>query len=285
MSHQLIKALHINWTRPAMIHHPDDAYQVEDFELLSTILSALLWRRNNGPIKLYTDSIAYQYYESLGLLSLWDEVDTEVLNAIPDSIDPEIYWAAAKIFAIRAEAGPVVMMDTDLLVWKRLRELRNCQVAAFHTEPLDTDCYLPYEFLKKRPDYQLDKDWDWNVLPCNTALAYFNHPAFKDYYTASAIDFMTDNNERPHELVSQMVFAEQRIFPMCARKMGLPVHTFLPETYNGVCDDFTHLWGAKGVARGDKKFHDQLCGSLLNAIHREFPHFHVSERVRREIKI
>ncbi len=276
MVHQPVKAIHINWTLPAMTYNGcvcDRRYRVDDFELLSTILSALLWRRNNGPIKLYTDSIGYEYYLSLGLLPLWDEIDTKILDGIPNSIDAEIFWAAAKIFAVQAEKGPVVMMDTDLLVWKRLDELRDCEIAAFHTESLDLDCYLPYESLKKRTDYQLDKDWDWNLLPYNTALAYFDHPEFKKYYTDSAIDFMTNNKERPCELVSQMVFAEQRLFSMCARKLKLPVHTFLKETYNGVCDDFTHLWGAKGVARSDRNFNEQLCRSLVNAIRREFPRY------------
>lgn len=276
MVHQSVKAIHINWTRPSMTCNGSvycRRYQVDDFELFSTILSALLWKQNNGPVKLYTDSIGYEYYRSLGLLPLWDEIDTKTLDSIPCSIDAEIYWAAAKIFAVQAEEGPVVMMDTDLLVWKRLDELRDCEIAAFHTESLDLDCYLPYGYLKKRADYQLDKDWDWSLLPYNTALAYFGHQEFQKYYTHSAIDFMTNNMERPCELVSQMVFAEQRLFSMCAQKMKLSVHTFLKETYNGVCDDFTHLWGAKGVARSDRNFRGQLCRSLINAIRREFPHY------------
>ena len=280
-----VQALHINWTKPFRTCNNNAAYFVDDFELLTTILSSLLWKRYNGPIKLYTDSIGYDYYDKLGLLNLWDSVDVDTLNRIPESIDPEIFWAAAKLFAIRNEKGPVVMMDTDLLVWKTLDELKKEKIVAFHRESLNIDCYIPYEFLKKREGYQIDSQFDWSVSPCNTALTYFNDDTFKNFYTETAIDFMTDNKERPMEMISQMVFAEQRLFSMCAEKLGLHPHTFLPFEYNGECDDFTHLWGAKGIARTDESFHKELCTSLVNAIHREFEEYIIPEQVEQLINV
>ena len=275
-----INAIHVNWTKPFFAKNKDRMYSIDDFEILSTILSALLWRDLNGPIKLYTDGAGYEFYRMLGILDIWDGgIDVHTLESIPTSIDPEIYWAAAKIFAIRNEKAPVVMMDTDLLVWKHLDELRDIHLSAFHRESLQTDCYIPYDVLKKRKDYRLDPDWSWSIEPCNTALAYFNDLDFKNYYTQSAIDFMLDNNERPFELVSQMVFAEQRIFSMCAQKMGIEILTFLDSAYDGETVDFTHLWGTKSLARDDVAFNIQLCTSLLNAIRREFPSYEIPQQV------
>lgn len=275
-----IRAIHVNWTKPSVTKNGSREYYIDDFEVLTTILSALMWRKLNGSIKLYTDRIGYDFYKSLNILDVWDDgIDTQTLESIPPSIDPEIYWAAAKIFAIRNEAAPLVMMDTDLMVWKPLDELQNCHLAAFHRESLQTDCYISFNDLKKRPGYYPDIDWNWSVEPCNTALAYFNHWDFKNYYTQSAIDFMLDNNDRPKELVSQMVFAEQRIFSMCAEKLGINVHTFLDKAYNGENMDFTHIWGAKGLARTDANFNKQLCDSLINAIIREYPSYKIPEEV------
>ncbi len=274
-----VLALHINWTKPFRVRNCNSDYSVDDFELLTTILSSLLWKRYNGSIKLYTDSVGYEFYDKMGLLNIWDDIDINTLDSIPTSIDPEIFWAAAKIFAIKNENGPVVMMDTDLLVWKTLDELKRNKLVAFHRESLDIDCYIPYECLKKRKDYQIDSQFDWSVMPCNTALTYFNDDYFKKIYTEAAIDFMTDNKEKPMEMVSQMVFAEQRLFSMCAKKLGIEINTFLPYEYNGECDDFTHLWGAKSIARSDNTFHNQLCTSLVNAIHREFEEYIIPEQV------
>lgn len=275
-----IRAIHVNWTKPFFAKNGSGRYYIDSFEVLTTILSALMWRKLNGSIKLYTDKTGYAFYKSLNMLDVWDDgIDTKTLESIPPSIDPEIYWAAAKIFAIRNEDAPLMMMDTDLMVWKSLDELQNCHLAAFHRESLYADCYLSYDNLKKRTGYNPDSGWDWSVEPCNTALAYFNHREFKDYYTQSAIDFMTDNDERPEELVSQMVFAEQRVFSMCAEKLGVKIHTFLDTTYNGENMDFTHIWGAKRLARTDADFKAQLCNSLIEAIIREFPSFKIPEEV------
>ena len=38
-----MKAIHINWTKP-FINKTHGEYMTEDFELLTTILSALMWR-------------------------------------------------------------------------------------------------------------------------------------------------------------------------------------------------------------------------------------------------
>ncbi len=262
-------ALHVNWTLPQRTKTESDDIEIADFELLCTTLSALLWRKHNGKVKLYTDRAGFKYYQNAGMLDLWNGgIDIETLESIPPSINPTIYWAAAKIFAIQNEKGPVVMMDTDMLVWKNLPEIKDHPLAAFHTEPIN-GCYIPYEKLLKRKDYELDPEWAWEELPVNTALCYIGDEKFKKYYTSSAIDFMTDNDATPPELISQMVFAEQRIFSMCAKKMGIPIHTFLPKLYDGNNTDFTHIWGAKDVAKKDPNFREELCEALTRAILRE----------------
>ncbi|MBO4332512.1 MAG: hypothetical protein J5875_05035 [Paludibacteraceae bacterium] len=270
-----MRAIHINWTKPFFCKKGDVPYKIDDFDALTTILSALTWRHFNGDVKLYTDRAGYDFYASLGLLNLWNGgIDVDVLQRIPDNINPKIFWAAAKIFALRAEQSPVVMLDTDLMVWKSLaEELKGVRVAAFHSEPLETDCYIPFELLKKRPGYMPDPDWDWTVLPSNTALAYFGDEEFKRSYTDAAINFMTDNQEMPMEMVSQMVFAEQRMLSMCAKKQGIPIHLFLELMYNGETNDFTHIWGAKDIARKDEDFHKELITSIMEAIQREFPSY------------
>ena len=272
-SDSLLLALHVNWTKPSQVRYPQKEYAIEDFDLLSTILSALLWRRLNGPIKLYTDNVGYDYYNNLGLLDLWDGgVDTEVLESIPTDIPADIFWAGAKLFAIRNQETPFVMMDTDLMVWDNIRErISGQQLMAFHSESLveQAACYIDYKFLKKRKDYQPNPKWDWTQNPYNTALSYFNNRDFLKYYTDCAIDFMRGNAERPLEMVSQMVFAEQRVFAMCAKYMNIKVSTFLnsPTEPN---EAFTHIWGGKDEARSNRTVGNRLCVTLARAIVNHF---------------
>ena len=53
-------AIHINWTKPFR-NKFNAPYEIEDFEILTTILSALKWREKNGNIKMVTDSVGAQY--------------------------------------------------------------------------------------------------------------------------------------------------------------------------------------------------------------------------------
>ena len=48
-------AIHINWTKPFR-NRFNAPYEVEDFEILTTILSALKWREKNGNIKSLSQS-------------------------------------------------------------------------------------------------------------------------------------------------------------------------------------------------------------------------------------
>lgn len=271
----MILGLHINSTAPSRARKVKPAdYKIEDFEILSTILSALMWRRHNGSIKLYTDSLGLSYYEQLGITDLWDAgIDTDTLDNLPANVNPDIFWASAKLFAIRHQGAPVAMVDTDLIIWKNIApQLQNQQLACLHRENL-IDCYLPFALLKKRKGYRPDPKWNWHELPCNTAFAYFGDEQFLNYYTDSAIDFMTDNNERPKELVSQMVFAEQRLLAMCAALKGIEVYSFLDDPFQRDNDTFTHLWGAKDVARHQYGKRALLCKSLIKRIREHFPEY------------
>jgi hypothetical protein len=268
----MITGIHINSTAPFSIRNKGADYYIEDFDLLTTILSALMWRKNNGSIRLYADKIGYDYYDSLELLDLWDGgTNITALENIPDTINQEIFWAAAKLFALQHEETPVAMIDTDLIVWPEvLSDLKDKQFAVIHREELH-GCYPPHYTLKIRKDYQFDPHWDWSVLPCNMAFAYFSDPGFKKYYTDCAIDFMTDNNEYAMEMVSQMVFAEQRIVAICAAKMGIPIYHFLDDPFQRNNKYFSHIWGAKDIARNHPGQRKLLCAALLQKIKELFP--------------
>jgi hypothetical protein len=270
-----MRAIHINSTTPFRLNGGKD-YVIEDFIILTTVLSAMMWRKLNGSIKLYTDKFGMDYYNSLGLLDLWDAgIDTVVLDKIPDTVNQQIYWAAAKIFALQAEPVPVAMIDADLIAWQDLSvTLRNKQIAVIHREKLMPDIYLPQNLLKTHKGYRFDPDWDWTVLPCNAAFTYFGNQQLKDYYTACSIDFMTGKIAQPQEMVSQMVFAEQRLMAMCAGKMQLPVYHFLDEPFQKDNRIFTHIWGAKSVARENPKARHRLCLALLKKIEEHFPDYH-----------
>lgn len=282
---ELVDAIHVTWTRPMGVDKPF----LPLYELLCTILSALNWHKYNGKIKLYTDVKGYEMYEDYGVLDLWDEVDTDTLMSIPRSINPNVFWAGAKAFALQNEADknpdkPIVMIDTDLVIWDNImNHTNNHKVVAYHQEPFSDygDSYPVPEDIFRPNGYTFPAEWNFAVEPCNTALTYYESTALLKEYTSQWIRFMKNNpDHRNDDWVTQMVFAEQRILPMVADQMGMDMGYFIlnPEDE---CNSFTHLWGAKSEANEDVALFEALCYSLGQAIVRMHPNYTFSETVKK----
>jgi len=285
-----IKALHINSTAPYFANHTEAGeYHIDDFEILSTILSALKWRQNNGQIKLYTDEIGFQYYEKLGILDIWSEIDIETLERVRKdyNINHASFWAAGKIFALKKEAGPCFMIDTDFIVWKKVRNLVNNinDTMVIHKEELLPHVYIAREFLKTPPGYSFDQNWNWKELACNNAFCYFGNDNLIKYYTDKAIEFMNNNLEDACERISQMVFAEQRLLAMCAQKLNVPIKTFVEKVGNNLQKQefFTHVWGFKYELRHNFIKRKQFCDRMINRIIKDHPEY--EEKIRNIILI
>ena len=158
------------------------------------------------------------------------------------------------------------LIDTGFGVYslkEYVETLTDKPLTVLHREDL-IECYLPSFYLKTRPGYQFDPQWDWSVRPCNTAFAYFAEEDFKNRYVDKAVDFMADNTVYPMEMVSQMVFAEQRLLAMEAHKAGLRINAIIKDPYQEDNDIFTHLWGAKRIARSNAEQRDLLVHAMMN---------------------
>ena len=77
-----MKAIHVNWTKPyfekqrlrghgfeVMKNSTSSTYELTDFQILYTMASIVEWGYHmNQPIKLHTDTVGANYYQSLGLV-------------------------------------------------------------------------------------------------------------------------------------------------------------------------------------------------------------------------
>ena len=103
-------AIHINWTKPFR-NRFNAPYEVEDFEILTTILSALKWREKNGNIKMVTDSVGAQYYKKTGLDVIWNSVENIIDNAL---IPMKAVLGTSKINVqdfVNLQLGDVIRLD------------------------------------------------------------------------------------------------------------------------------------------------------------------------------
>lgn len=260
-----------NWTRPYAVRCPDRPYQMTDFDLLTTVLSALVWRRENGSIRMITDDTGAQYYRSLGLTDLWDGGIFTYLNDIPSTIDPCTFWAAGKLYALAATPAPCVMLDTDFIVWHSLSEHWHRPLAVIHREALNPAIYPAPSAFVLAPSYHFPTNWNWHEPACNTALTYFGNDTLRKTYVGQAMDFM--QAARGRDGLIYMVFAEQRLLAMCAQACGVPIHAFSTEQdlFQGNQRDFTHIWGFKQAMQEQPVLHELFCQKCAARIRRDFP--------------
>lgn len=268
-----MRAFHSNWTRPFFARNGVQAvYTIPPFELLTTALSALYWRRENGSIAMLCDQTAKSYYTALGLDFLWDDGVHAVLDNIPETIDASCFWAAGKLYALRHFGAPCVMLDTDFIVWRSLSDrISRHPLLTIHAEDILPDIYPGPEAFHLHMPFSLDA-LDWTVRPANTALSYFGDPTFTMQYTQTAIDFMQAASPADNTL-TYMVFAEQRLLSMLAAREGVPLDFFmsLPELFLSKQDWFTHVWGFKQHMQADRAQHDRFCIRCATRLAREFP--------------
>ncbi len=263
-------ALHSTWSRPRT--YSGGAFYVEDFDLLTTILSALKWREKNGTIRMVTDSVGYEFYKSRGMCDIWDEITTD-LDDISTDIDPQTFWAAGKLFALKNTAAPVAVIDTDFIVWDRLAFDNLKDLSVIHKEELYSDIYPDISEFKMKRGFVFDPNLDWHTNPVNSAFYVIKNNALKKLYVNQALSFI--DNADGTDPVTYMVFAEQRLLAMCARMSGIEVKEFssLTRLFNDGERYFTHIWGMKQQMRENAELRRDFCIRCINRIRADFPDF------------
>lgn len=265
-----MQALHANWTKPKSL--TSDGFFIEDFDILTTVLSALKWREKNGTIKMATDSVGLEFYRKRGLNTLWDEISDE-LDDIPETVNPSVFWAAGKLFALRNSTVPTAVIDTDFIVWDRLAFDALGDLTVIHTEELTPDIYPNPSTFATDSTYTFSPRFNYGVNPTNTAFYVIKNADLRDMYVNESISFMESATGR--DRLTYMVFAEQRLLAMCADALGVTVNTF--STVERLFADgeryFTHTWGMKRQMRENPRLRYDFCMRCVDRIKTDFPDY------------
>lgn len=199
-----------------------------DFEILHFIVSALFYKKLNGPIHLYTDETFYQYLEQNNYLHFWDKVDTNHYRTFEKlNIDSKTSWTSFKTWLIGELQPPFVMMDHDNMVYTQIpKHLFDIDVRFAHWEKLDKSVYVDKDELQV-DNFDFDEKWDWTMDVPNTCLLYFNNKDISKYYSKVALDFLGKHKPTSSKLQStQYLFADQRLLGMVLNNSGYSYGTF-----------------------------------------------------------
>jgi hypothetical protein len=284
-------------------------HDMMQFESITMILSALFWKKFQGPIKLYCDHIFYQYISKLGLLDLWDEIDTEALKTIDSTVNHNTFWAYNKMYVNSLQTEPFVSLDIDLFQQESY-DYATHDVIFSHIEKTDslfdnlnnfnTPIYYPnYHKLSIFNDRFKDYDIHIDNEAINVAILAINKPKlYKEFmkYVDSFVkgnffdptDISTHGFERiksTYHSSSLITFVEQRLLHAFVKSKEYTLKSILNLKYSGgeqrwltemeemINPGITHLWGWKVSYRLDEFKDDrlELTDHLLNLLNQEFP--------------
>jgi hypothetical protein len=282
-----MKAIHVNWTAPFFERHrlrghgfrttreiQSTTYDVPDYQILYTILSALRWKQLNGPIKLYTDTIGISFYKQLGIVNLYDEIDINFLNNL-GQVDPALFWTSGKIQALQKETVPFVFLDQDFIMRDIVPEkFYQGDIGIGHWEIPRGHYYFTFEQWKRDIKHmEFPKDYNINAYCPNTSFLYFNkHQAVEQYVDWHKKMITSDGNEIPEwfwlatdqgilghviregkfnttTLTDKIFLADNDYGNVLTQKYGLSEQWYYPMS----CDrtksnlDWEHVWLAKIV--------------------------------------
>ncbi|MCL1881146.1 MAG: hypothetical protein FWF76_03115 [Oscillospiraceae bacterium] len=261
-------------TAPFFAKKMNTQFEVDKFELYTAALSSLTRQKEGNITIMHCDKHAYDYIKQKGLLNLWSEVRITLPDNFYDEksqtkIDARMFWAAGKLFALRATQSPVLMLDTDFIAWK-LPKLSNKIIAAHH-EDLSPNVYPPISHFEMNEEYTFAEELDYEIKPLNTAFLYLPCEEFKQFYIEHSLEFMR-NSKSCDDYLTYMVYAEQRLLPMLAKLKGAETETLLNfPNLNENNEHYTHIWGAKQVMRDNPKELERFLAKCRKRIRHDFP--------------
>jgi hypothetical protein len=192
-----LKIIFVNWTKP-FFHRDQSAgyrktldagvsseeYKIPDHEIVMQIAAITSAKRyGKCPVKLFTDDIGYEYYKKINILSLFDEVDINVLNGInsDSKINPAQFWTSGKIISICKESPPFIFMDLDLIIKDYIPEwIMNYDIVHTHWEICRGPLYINFEQLGR---YGIEMDeFDEKMMIPNTSFLFVNDQKILDKY-------------------------------------------------------------------------------------------------------
>ena len=267
-------AFHIFWSKPNILRSLGKL-DIPVFERLVWILSALTWKKNNGPIRLATDSAGKEWLFQNGLSALYDEISTELDNM--PNLNPSLFWAAGKLWALKTRSLPCVILDTDMVIWKKLDAFWGKNITVSHFERINSAAYPDLRSSPFCSACEFPEEWDWTISPANTSFLYFPAEAaeIREKYVRQAFSFMNAVAPQASDPVKFMCFAEQRLLTMCSEAAGMEVKSLLDFEHLEEQNIATHLWGYKRILKSDPAECDAFCRRCIKRIQSDFPSFEI----------
>jgi hypothetical protein len=212
--------------------------------------SVLTWKHfyPEHTTNLYCDDHSKAIIQNMGILDLWDNVDTDVLNKKKYEFDQTAFWASSKLKVINEIKAPFIVLDLDLFIKAKFipEDYWNYNVVGNFMEITKNHYLEPYK-IKKYMDLP---NYEWDDKAINVAFLYINSEELRAEYAKTALEWMeimTKNGGTVNGL--NMVFCEQKLLWQLVKHRNLSHKFLFDETL--IC--WKDQWIKNGLGLFDKK--------------------------------
>ena len=233
-------------------------FTMDEVEVLYLRASVSQWKalKPGMPCYLICTETVKAYLETVGALSGFDGIDTEILSST-DNVRRSPFWAAPKIKAMKSIGSPFVMMDNDLFIQNAT------PLSQDDADLLNGDNPLVVNYLEDGYEHYISSDDlllstagitdlyppDYEAWAYNVSFLYIREDSFKTTYANRAWDWMEklsavyqepsiDKSTPKWKMVPSnlhggyMVFAEQKLLFDMAAESGYATKTLIPDVYD-----------------------------------------------------
>lgn len=178
---------------------------------------------------LYCDSHSKQLISEMGILDLWDNINTEVLDKKQYNFNEEAFWASAKLKVINELKAPFVIIDLDLFIKQKFipDEFWQQDVVGNFMEITTKHYPEPYQLRK----YMELPDYIWDDKAINVAFLYINNEELRQKYAQIALEWMNTMTKKGSVINGlNMVFCEQKLLWQLIKDKNLNCRFLFNET-------------------------------------------------------
>ena len=232
-----MKTIFVNWTKPffhkkdaegynkiKMADVDDSEYSIVDYELLIQKVAVLRAKKHIGLTKLYTDTIGYEFYEKMGMLDLWDEIDVDTLNTFNDenqNVMAGKFWTTGKSIVVGKQTEPFLFLDSDFIVRGELPKwIFDYDLVHTHWEIQRGEFFVSNNQIEEIGGIE---DFAQNMLMPNTSFLYINNSELCKDYLKKHLSIIN----REYDYIPEWLWllADQGIMGYSARKLDLKVES------------------------------------------------------------
>lgn len=193
----------------------DKPFKLWKAEVVTMVGQALLWKKYYNKLTyLYCDSNTSKILEDLGVLDVWDVIDSTSLDETID-INRTRFWSSGKIRVMSMQTEPYVMSDLDMICFDNLHDSKffNVDFGAYHRELwLMNAAYSNPRGKLNEARFKMKCKSSWFANPYNMSFIAMNNMELNRQFTSNSLEYMVKASqiETPSYKNNQYtVFAEQ----------------------------------------------------------------------------